>query len=147
MKGLFLIMPLLFVSATSFAAKYDVNDFLGRVMIIDQAGGAVQGVLRVSKATPADKVLGDLVIIVDQLNFQGQQLSGKCSAQFDEAEQTLLALCNKNEDVLALRLSTANREMSSYLGGSFSAGEVSYGPRPFMPNSEKIQVDVKNLDL
>lgn len=135
------------ISLNTFAAKYEEKDLLGRLMIMDQETGSVQGIIAVKKATTNDQVLFTLVANVDVI-IKDQKVSQKCSGQFDSEEQTLNIFCSNNKDILSLKLSNENSEIASYLTGSFtSSAEISFGERGSKDTSSKILVDVKNLDL
>lgn len=146
MKRIFALFVTL-LSLNSMAALLEAKDLSGRLMIIDQSTGAVQGVIQVRKATSQDNALGSLAAQVDQLVIKGKNLSGTCTGNFNLEDQTLMVLCNKNSDVLSLKLNTSNEDIASYLKGSFATGELSYGPRPAQNLTEKFTVDIKNLDL
>jgi len=147
MKKLLLAITLFLIGFNAFAAKFEEKDLSSRLLVMDQAAGSVQGMIVIRNSVPEDKVLGPLVVEVGQLNINGKQLSGKCSAQFDEGEQSLFALCNGNSDVLSLKLSNSNGDIASYLKGSFASAELTFGARPLTENTPRIQVDVKNLNL
>lgn len=146
MKKIFALF-VTFLSLNSMAALLEGKDLSGRLMIIDQSTGAVQGIIQVRKATSQDNALGSLAVQVDQLVIKGKTLSGTCTGDFNLEDQTLMVLCNKNSDVLSLKLNTSNEDIVSYLKGSFATGELSYGSRPAQSHTEKFTVDIKNLDL
>lgn len=136
-----------FLSLNSMAALFEGKDLEGRLMIIDQSTGAVQGVIQVRKATALDNAMGGIAVQIDQLMVAGKNLSGACTGSFAVEEQTLLVICNKNTEVLSLKLNNSNEDIAFYLKGSFGTAELSYGPRPVQNHKQKFTVDIKNLDL
>ncbi len=144
-KTLTLLVICLSLNAT--AALLESDDLNGRLMIMDQLTGSVQGVIQLRKAILKDRVLGDIIVQVNQLVINGKKLSGTCSGNFDLEDQTLTVLCNNLSNVLTLKINSSKEDIASYLKGSFAAGELSYGPRPMQSYKEKFVVDIKNLDL
>lgn len=134
-------------SLNAMAVLLEGKDLNGRLMVMDQSTGAVQGVVEVRKATGKDVVFGNVVVNVNQLVIKGKKLSGNCGGSFDIEEQTLTALCKKNTEVLSLKLSNSNEDIASYLSGSFLTAELSYGPTPVQSHAEKFTVNIKNLDM
>lgn len=146
MKKIIIATILSLIGLNAFAAKYEEKDLLGRLMIVDQTNGSVQGEIAISKATPKDQVLFSLVADVN-LNINTTTISQKCSGQFDADEQTLNIFCSGNKDLLSLKMSNENSEIASYLIGSFtSEAQFSFGVRG-SKEAAKVSVDVKNLDL
>lgn len=139
-----------FITLLSFyskAALLEENDLIGRLEIIDQTSGAVQGEIKVRNATPQDNAFGNIAVQVDQLTIKGKKLTGTCTGNFHLIDQTLMVLCSDNTEVLSLKLNNKNEDIASYLTGNFATGELSYGPRPVQSHTEKFTVNIKNLDL
>ncbi len=128
------------------AAQYEEKDIMGRLMVMDQAEGAVQGIIEVRKSQKNDKAMGPIFVSLKLLSFKGQQVDMQCSGSFEADLQQLVVVCGTTK-VLAIKLNNTNKELVSYLQGSFAQAEFTLVDRPLKESSEKISVDIKNLDL
>lgn len=136
-----------FMLAVSVAqsAQFEASDLIGRLMVSDQSAGSVQGILEVRRTTSNDPVIGNIVAKA-RLSFKGTALQLNCAGHFVHQAQQLELIC-ENSKVLALKLSPTNENVVNYLQGSFMSGEFTLVNRPLTDKSEKITVDIKNLDL
>ena len=145
MKNILLSITLVLSAAISHAALFEKKDFLGRLLIMDQTNGSVQGMVNIREAKKNEPVMGDLVADID-IQFKGSSEKYQCAGVFEAEEQQLEVVCDLKK-VLVIKLDNSNENMISYLQGSFSSAKFTLVDRPLKSDSEKISVDVKNLDL
>ena len=84
------------------AAKYDSSDLIGRIMVMDQAMGSVQGIITIQKAQKGTG-LGSLSAVVS-LQIKGESVNTTCSGSLEDSEQTMNLICDNNTKVLSLKL-------------------------------------------
>lgn len=145
MKKVLLSLALVLGASISQAALFEKKDFVGRLYIVNQETGAVQGTLKVREAAKNEKVMGDIVADVD-IQVKGNSESFTCAGVFADEEQRLELLCNLTK-VLFLKFNNSREDMANYLKGSFGSAEFTLDNRPLTKDSEKISVDVRNLDF
>lgn len=150
MKQTIVLIASLLTSISAFSAKYEGKDLTGRLMVTDQATdqavGRVYGVITIRPSTPADNVLGSVVVEAGGLYIQGHSALEQCSADFNQEEQTLTALCGKDSSVLTLKIKNTNEDLISYLKGDFASSTLTYKVRG-LGYTQVFNVNVKKLDL
>lgn len=143
MKNLILAGLISIAALAAHAAKFEESDLTGRLVVVDQVTGSVQGTINIS-ATKGK--FGGTVAKMNMM-INGVSVSDECSGSFDTDDQSMTLVCgDKNQKVLALKLKNDRLNMVSYLKGSFGSAELIYGDRPISANTT-INVEVKNLDL
>lgn len=135
----------LLLSTQAMAFAYRTEDIVGRLGITSQTDASVFASIDVRLATRADNVLGTLIADVD-LSFKGtHQTYKKCMGHFNEDEVSLGLICG--DKVISIILSDDREDKLSYVNGSFTSAKFTYVTLPLTDESEKIDVEMKNLSF
>lgn len=143
MKNLMLAISIFITAISAHAVKYEESDLIGRLVVIDQVTGLIQGTINISNAKGK---FGNTVAKMNMM-INGVSISDECSGRFDTEDQTITMVCgDKNQKVLAIKVKNDKTNLVSYIQGSFGSAEFIYGDRPMSANTA-VNVEIKNLDL
>lgn len=151
-KHLISMVIFLSFSSSAWAATLEAKDFLGRVMVMDQVHGQIQGVL---EFLPIKSSRHHFEVTM-RLNVNETHLKGECvgSLKTDSRDpqfvnQFLTIACpgsGKIETHVAIFLDL--KDISSYLSGSFLGARLTIMDKKNGRRlADNISVDLKNLDF